>query len=68
MNQELYDNILKELQKTIPLLDEFDLDCSDKILEELRYFKSIINLAISCFKVVDLNANKKILLKTYKNY
>ncbi|MBZ7987937.1 coiled-coil domain-containing protein [Campylobacter canadensis] len=59
MNQELYDNILKELQKTIPLLDEFDLDCSDKILEELRYFKSIINLAISCFKVVDLNANKK---------
>lgn len=65
MNQELYDNILEELQKTIPLLDnfifEFDYENEDDIKteEELKYFKSIINLAISCFKVVDLNANRK---------
>lgn len=59
MNQELYKNILEELQKTTLLLDEFGLDYGDEILEELKYFKSIINLAISCFKVVDLNANRK---------
>lgn len=59
MNQELYKNILEELQKTTPLLDEFGLDYGDEILEELKYFKSIINLTISCFKVVDLNANRK---------
>lgn len=65
MNQELYNNILEELQKTIPLLDnfifEFDYENEDDIKteEELKYFKGIINLAISCFKVVDLNANRK---------